>query len=89
VAVFLLRFGTRGVWLCTDNTAWLGVLAILLIALRPVLTGAPIAAVAVIVPALVSVRQIHAWTIPFLILAMLTVSGTPPLPVWPPLFCPQ
>ena len=67
---------TRGVWLSTDNLAWLGVLAVLLIALRPVLTGTAIAAAAVIVAALVSVRQIHAWTIPFLILAVLTVSGT-------------
>ncbi len=66
---------TRGLWLSTDNLAWTGVLAVMLLALRPQLTGAGIAAIALVVPALVSVRQIHAWVIPFLALAALAASG--------------
>jgi len=49
-------------WLLPDNLGWLGVLAILLIALRPRLTiGAMIAGGAILL-GLVFVRQIHAWT---------------------------
>lgn len=55
-----------GVWLLPDNAGWLGVLAMLLIALRLAegrgRTGALLLAGAAVLAALVLCRQIHAWT---------------------------
>jgi hypothetical protein len=51
-----------GVWLLPDNLGWLGVLCILLIALRPRPSIRWMLAGGAVLLALVFVRQIHAWT---------------------------
>lgn len=48
-------------WLLPDNSAWLGVLAILLLALRPRLGPGAIVAMGLVLVWLVLARQIHAW----------------------------
>ncbi|HYE60866.1 MAG TPA: hypothetical protein VD997_02625 [Phycisphaerales bacterium] len=63
-------------WLLPDDLGWLGVLAILLIALRPRLTLAWLTLGGLILLALVLVRQIHAWTAGLLwVAAWLTPSS--------------
>ncbi len=66
---------TRGLWISTDNLAWLFVVAIILVAVRSPMNGTAITAAAAFVPAAVSVRQIHAWTIPFLLLTAFVTGG--------------
>jgi hypothetical protein len=66
---------TRGLWLSTDNLAWLSVVAIMLIGVQYVNSNIAISAAAFFVPAAVGVRQIHAWTIPFLLVAALVGGG--------------
>jgi len=56
----LYVFGS-GVWLLPDNAAWWGVLAILLLALRPRLDGSFFAAGGLLLLVLVTVRQAHLW----------------------------
>lgn len=48
-------------WLLPDNAAWLGVLAILLLALRPRVSVAALAVMGLFLIWLVLARQIHAW----------------------------
>jgi len=50
-----------GVWLLPDNAGWLGVLAVLLLALRPATNWRLLAASGAVLLALVLVRQIHLW----------------------------
>lgn len=50
-----------GVWLLPDNAGWLGVAALLLIALRPRVTVATLVAGAIVLGLLVLTRQIHVW----------------------------
>ena len=49
-------------YLLPDNLGWLGVLAMLLLALRPRQSVAVLIGAAAVLTALVMVRQIHAWT---------------------------
>jgi hypothetical protein len=49
-------------WLLPDNIAWLGVLCMLLITLRPCQTVATLVSGGAVLLALVFVRQIHVWT---------------------------
>src|ERR1051325_5000199 len=51
-----------GAWLLPDNIAWLGVLAVLLVALRPRVTGRALILGGAVLLALVFVRQIHIWS---------------------------
>lgn len=48
-------------WLLPDNSAWLGVVAILLLALRPQLGVFAIATMGLVLVWLVAARQIHVW----------------------------
>ncbi|MEM1330317.1 MAG: hypothetical protein AAGG07_07135 [Planctomycetota bacterium] len=50
-----------GVWTLPDNAAWLGVLLLLLIGLRPKVTWRIIGAGAVVLVMLVMTRQVHLW----------------------------
>lgn len=50
-----------GVWLLPDNAGWLGVLAILVLALRREMNWRVLAASGAVLLALVLVRQIHLW----------------------------
>lgn len=52
-----------GVWLLPDNAGWLGVLALVLIALMPRLRVRDLAVASVVLALLVLVRQIHLWAI--------------------------
>jgi hypothetical protein len=49
-------------WLLPDNAGWLGVLLIVILALRAIVTHATLALGGLVLLALVFVRQIHAWT---------------------------
>jgi hypothetical protein len=51
-----------GAWLLPDDIAWLGVLGVLLVALRPRMTARAMVAGGAILLAMVFVRQIHVWT---------------------------
>jgi len=50
-----------GVWLLPDNAGWLGVLGILVLALRRPMRGWPLLLAGQVLLALVLVRQIHLW----------------------------
>jgi hypothetical protein len=52
---------SAGVWLLPDNAAWLGVLGILLIALRPRVDAWTYVGGGAVLLALVFVRQVHLW----------------------------
>jgi len=70
-----------GVWLLPDNLAWFGVLAILVLALRPPESAGVAAGVLIrggaVLAALVFTRQIHLWAAGLL---WLSAWLTPPLP---------
>lgn len=57
-----LNFFTQGVWMLPDNAGWLGVLAVLLIAIQPRFNAMTLVGGSVALALLVSTRQIHAWT---------------------------
>lgn len=50
-----------GVWILPDNAAWLGVLAILLLALRPTITLRHVLVMGIALAGVVFIRQIHLW----------------------------
>ncbi len=52
---------SAGAWLLPDNAAWWGVLSILLLALRPRLTGKWLIVAAIVLTLLTLTRQIHVW----------------------------
>ncbi|MBM4109584.1 MAG: hypothetical protein FJ255_12385 [Phycisphaerae bacterium] len=52
---------SSGAWLLPDNAGWLGVLGVLLLALRPRQDGRTLIAAGAVLAALVFVRQIHLW----------------------------
>lgn len=58
-----------GVWLLPDNAGWLGVLAVWMLALRPRSDGRTLLGGAVLLAALVFVRQIHIWPLALLLTA--------------------
>lgn len=52
---------SAGIWLLPDNAAWLGVLGVLLIALRPKVDAWTYVGGGLVLLALVFVRQVHLW----------------------------
>ncbi len=58
-----------GVWVLPDNLAWLGVLAVTLLALAPRFDVRHLALGGILLVALVCTRQVHAWTAGLLIAA--------------------
>jgi hypothetical protein len=52
---------SAGIWLLPDNAAWLGVLGVLLIALRPGVDAGTYLGGGLVLLALVFVRQVHLW----------------------------
>lgn len=52
-----------GVWLLPDNAGWLGVLIVLLIALKPQLRRRDLVLATIVLTILVFVRQIHLWPV--------------------------
>ncbi|MFI5379949.1 MAG: hypothetical protein ACHRHE_11675 [Tepidisphaerales bacterium] len=54
---------SSGVWLLPDNAAWLGLLAVLLLAMREPLDGHTLVAAGLAMLLLVLTRQIHLWAI--------------------------
>ncbi len=64
-------------WLLPDNAAWLGVLAVLLLALRPRLELRTIVAMGLVLVWLVLSRQIHAWVAGLVWAAAWVGAGVP------------
>lgn len=69
---------TQAVWMLPDNAAWLGVLAMLLLVLRPRFDALTLTAGALTLALLVSTRQIHAWAGGLLLVAAWLGSGPAP-----------
>jgi hypothetical protein len=80
LAASLYVFGS-GAWLTPDNAGWLGVLAVLAIALRRPFDGRAVILGGAALLALVLVRQIHLWAAVPLWAAAMANEQYPPLPV--------
>ncbi len=76
---------TRGVWLATDNPAWWGILALLLIALRRGISPMVFAFAGFLIFWVVAMRQNHILVVPFMVFAALMRTEETPrfsVPVW-------
>lgn len=72
-----------GAWVLPDNLAWLGVLAMVLLSLSPRMGVRELALGGIVLVALVSTRQVHAWTGGLLFAAAWLSAGDGPLRATP------